>query len=212
MHAFIDTHCHNPQTDNPFAVVNIALAEARQLLQTNTQQFFSVGIHPWDVHKTDSSTIDLFEEVLVDIRVKAIGECGFDRNAKATFKEQVYFFERQVTLSEKFEKPLIIHCVAAFNELIVLRKRLNPSQNWIVHGFRGKPELASQLLKHDFALSFGEKYNPLSVEATPINRLCIETDTCIMPIEEIYKAIAILKNCSADELNAACSLLKLYVC
>lgn len=212
MLALIDTHSHNLHSDNPFAVINVPLPDCKQLLQSTTTQFFSVGIHPWDVHKTDSSTIDLFEEILVDKRVKAIGECGFDRNAKATFKEQVYFFERQVTLSEKHEKPLIIHCVAAFNELIVLRKRLNPSQNWIIHGFRGKPELAAQLLKHDFALSYGEKFNSHSVEVTPLDKLCLETDASNAAIEEIYKTIATLKNCRPEELNAACRLLKLYVC
>lgn len=208
----IDTHTHNLQTDNPFAVINIPIDQLRETLQSAKNGFYSVGIHPWDVHNTDSSLLDVLEESLTDSRIKAIGECGFDRNAKATFKEQGYFFERQVLLSEKYEKPLIIHCVAAFNELILLRKRFAATQNWILHGFRGKPEMAHQLLRHGFALSYGEKLNPLSVQVTPLDKLCIETDESTTPIDETYKQIAVLKNCRPDELNAACSLLKLYVC
>jgi TatD DNase family protein len=212
MLAYIDTHTHNIHTDNPFAVINLALDDCVRVLSESSHRFFSVGIHPWHVHETDTSAIDLLEEVIADDRVKAIGECGFDRNSKASFKEQGYFFERQVMLSEKYEKPLIIHCVAAFNELILLRKRLKSTQNWVIHGFRGKPEMASQLLDHGFALSYGPKFNLKSVEITPLDKLCIETDENSTLIEEIFRDIAALKNCRPDELNAACSLLKLFVC
>lgn len=212
MLAHIDTHTHNLDTDNPFAVVNIPLQQIKQVLETSKGGFYSVGVHPWDVHTTDSSVLDLLEEVLADNRIKAIGECGFDRNSKASFKEQGYFFERQVMLSEKYAKPLIIHCVAAFNELVLLRKRFAVHQPWILHGFRGKPELAQQLLQHGFALSFGEKYNIQSVSVTPIDKLCIETDESTISIDTLFRQIAALKNCRPDDLNAACSLLKLYVC
>ncbi len=212
MLAFIDTHSHNLHTENPFAVINLAIDDCNRMLTESTHRFFSVGIHPWYVHETDTSTIERLEEIITDERVKAIGECGFDRNSKASFKEQGYFFERQVLLSEKFEKPLIIHCVAAFNELILLRKRLKPTQNWVIHGFRGKPELASQLLQHGFALSYGPKFNMKSVEITALDKLCIETDESSTPIEELFRDIAAIKNCRPDELNAACGLLKLYVC
>jgi len=142
----------------PFAVVNVPFHEVELFIKSHPDMFFSVGIHPWEVHNTDSSALETLEKMLVNEKFKAIGECGFDRNAKAAFKEQGYFFERQILLSEKYEKPLIIHCVAAFNELILLRKRFAATQSWIVHGFRGKPEMAQQLLRHAFALSFGKKF------------------------------------------------------
>jgi TatD DNase family protein len=191
----------------------VPLSEVESFSKSHPDTFFSTGIHPWEVHNTDPSAFDIFEKLLANDKYKAIGECGFDRNAKASFKEQGYFFERQVLLSEKYEKPVIIHCVASFNEIILLRKRYNPTQNWILHGFRGKPEMASQLLNHGFALSYGSKHNPASIEITPIDKLCIETDMHEdVPIETIYRTIATLKNCNIDELNAACRLLKLYVC
>jgi len=212
MLAYIDTHTHNIHTDNPFAVINLALDDCVRVLSASSHRFFSVGIHPWDAHETNPTAIDLLETIVADDRVKAVGECGFDRNSKASLKEQAYFFERQVMLSEKYQKPMIIHCVAATNELVLLKKRFAPTQNWVLHGFRGKPELASQLLQHGFALSFGENFNLKSVEITPIDKLCIETDTTNSQIENTYREIAAIKNCRPDELNAACSLLKLFVC
>lgn len=212
MIVFIDCHTHNLNPKNPFSIVNLTPENAKDVLQTSDHLFFSVGLHPWYVHENCPTIIRTIEDVISDERVKAIGECGLDRNSKASLKEQSYFFERQVMLSEKYEKPVLIHCVSAFNELILLRKRLKPTQNWVVHGFRGKPEMASQLLKHGFVISYGKKLNMQSVEITPIDKLCIETDDSSTPVEEIFKQIAAIKNCSPNELNAACQLFKLYVC
>lgn len=212
MTVFIDAHTHNLESDNPFSVINLNFDNVDQILVASGHKFFSLGVHPWDVHQTDSSKLDVLEEHLSDQRIRAIGECGFDRNAKATFKEQGYFFERQIHLSEKYERPLIIHCVAAFNELIRLRKKLKPEQVWMLHGFRGKPELAKQLLDNGLVLSFGEKFNTDTIVNMPLDKMCIETDCCDVPVDLIYKRIAALKNCTTDEMNAACRLLGLYVC
>ena len=212
MTVYIDTHTHALSTTNPFSVVNLSVADAASVLQTSSHKFFSVGIHPWDVHESNPSAIEQLEILLSDTRIKAIGECGLDKNAKAPCKEQEYYFLRQVQLSEKFKKPLIIHCVASFNELIVLHKKLKPTQNWIFHGFRAKPMMAKQLLDHGFSLSYGKNFNALSVELTPLEKLCIETDASDLQIADLYKTIAGIKNCQPSELNAACALLRLYVC
>lgn len=212
MIVYIDAHTHHADRGNPFAVRNLSLEEIESFLETDKNEFCSAGIHPWEVHLHSTEILTKIEEALADPRIKAVGECGLDRNSKATIKEQLFFFERQVQFSEKFSKPIIIHCVAAFNELINLRKKLKPTQNWVVHGFRGKPQLAKQLLNAGFAISYGEHFNPESVAVTPLEKLCIETDESDIPIEEIYKSIAAIKHCRTHELNGACNLLKLYVC
>lgn len=212
MNVYIDIHTHNPQPDNPFSVMNLNIEMAGHFLENNPNVYCSVGIHPWDVHKTDSSVFQQLEKLVQHPKVVAIGECGLDKNSTATISEQNYFFERQIRLSEEVEKPLIIHSVASFNEIIAMKKRHQPNQAWIIHGFRGKPETAKQLLNQDFILSFGEKFNPLSVEITPVDRLCVETDESSLDITEIYKSIAAIKSCHTNELNAACRLLKLYIC
>ena len=47
-----------------------------------------------------------------------------------------------ISISERLSKPLILHIVKAYPEIIALRKSLRPAQPWIIHGFRGKPQLA----------------------------------------------------------------------
>lgn len=79
-------------------------------------------------------------------------------------------------LSETLRKPLILHIVKSFPEIIALRKQWKPTQPWIIHGFRGKPQLARELLAHGFHLSYGKKYNPASLAITPASRLLRETD------------------------------------
>lgn len=212
MEMFLDIHTHNILTDNTYAVISQSVSFIENENPDNIKKYFSIGIHPWEIHTTNTSVLTKMDQMAALKNIVAIGECGLDKNSVASIKEQDYFFERQVCISEEHKKPLIIHCVAAFNEIIQLRKRLKPTQNWLIHGFRGKPQLAQQLLDAGFYLSFGEKFNPESVIITPVNRLCVETDESTMPINEIYKNIARLKNCRVNEINGGCCFLKFFVC
>lgn len=212
MAIYIDVHTHNPHRENILAINNLSVSEFEHTDLSKKFQYYSIGIHPWEVHETNSNALEKLDLLAANDSIKAIGECGLDKNSKAGIKEQCYYFERQVQISEEHQKPLIIHCVASFNEIISMRKKLHPSQDWIIHGFRGKPQLAKQLLANGFYLSFGEKYNIQSVEVTPIEKICIETDTSSVDLITLYKDIASIKACLPKELNAACRLLKLYVC
>lgn len=70
-------------------------------------------------------------------------------------KLQLIAFEKQIALSEKYQKPLILHIVRAFNDLIRLRLDSKAKQVWIVHGFDGSPQLAKQLSDLGIYISFG---------------------------------------------------------
>jgi len=181
---------------------------AGKVFASDEKGLFSAGFHPW---YADSFSMELMEELTVwtsDKRFIAIGECGLDKNSKTPFEIQVSVFERQITLSEKAQKPMIIHCVGCFNELLALKKKMNPKQMWIIHGFRGKPQLAGQALNAGCALSFGEHFNSESVRLTPTDRLFIETDESTMLVSEIYQSISKIKDCTVEALNAGENLLK----
>jgi Tat protein secretion system quality control protein TatD with DNase activity len=87
--------------------------------------------------------------------VVAIGECGLDRNIDLPLDIQTSIFKRHIELAETLQKPLVIHCVRAFSELIALKKNTKSTVPWIIHGFHKKEEVFQQLLKHDFYFSFG---------------------------------------------------------
>ena len=114
---------------------------------------------------------------------------------------QVKVFEEQIRVSEELKKPLIIHCVRAWEELIAIRKKCAPSMPWIIHGFRKKGEQAEQLLKQGFYLSFGEHFQESALRKAWPERLLIETDESSCPIQEIYQHIAAALQISVDELG-----------
>ena len=62
------------------------------------------------------------------------------------------------------------------DRLLALRRRLRPQVRWTVHGFRGKPALALQLLQTGMDLSFGGRYCAESYALTPPDRRHRETD------------------------------------
>lgn len=205
---FVDIHTHNIFSSNALAIRNITLLEAESFLLEQEKGLFSIGLHPW---YADTFSAELFKKLEIyaaDKRCVAIGECGLDKNSKVGFAHQVFVFNKQIRLSDKLQKPIIIHCVKSYDILFDLKKALRPKQLWIIHGFRGKPELAKQALKLGIALSFGERYNEESVRVTPLDKLFIETDESKLPIEEIYQGIAKIKGCETKELNAGSTLFR----
>ena len=184
-----DIHTHKKPVSGSSAVHNIALADVESFLISDMQAQFSTGVHPCFIDDSADEWLEKMKTWLNDARFTAVGECGLDKNSETPLEKQIEIFKKQIALSENSKKPLIIHCVGCFNELFELKKQLNPQQKWIIHGFRGKPQLAKQALKAGCYLSFGEHFNPESVRITPSERLFIETDESDLLIEEIYGKI-----------------------
>ena len=139
---------------------------------------YSVGIHPWSTERPIClSELKQLVRDARDARVVAIGEVGFDRLHGGSIDAQRRLFRFQARLAAQLAKPLIIHAVHANDILLEEAKALRPAPGmWIIHGFRGKPEAARQLLRAGFGLSYGLKYNPESFAITPEDRKYRETD------------------------------------
>ena len=76
----------------------------------------------------------------------------------------------------------------------------------IFHGFTGSPQLAGQLIRKGYFLSFGTALfrSPKTQEAlrtTPDNHLFLETDEADTTIEEIYREAATLRNTPIEILK-----------
>lgn len=203
-----DSHSHRVFTDGALTLYNLRLNDEPLTLPHGPDLYFSVGIHPLDAHRFQTQWIDQMSMLLTFQQVLAVGECGLDKNIELSLQEQIRVFERQIDLSEYHNKPLIIHCVGCYNELLVIKKERNPKQAWIIHGFRGKPQLAEQLLLAGFYLSYGEHFNAASVALTPLARLLVESDESTKDLSEIYTDIAKARNCQVEELNIASQVFK----
>lgn len=110
-------------------------------------------------------------------------------------------------MSEKYKKPLIIHCVKAYSELLEIHKKENPKQPWIIHGFNKNKVLAQQLIDKGFYLSFGvallkSKKLQANLKNTPLSQLFLETDdNTTQSIEEIYTFVSDLLQLEQIELE-----------
>ena len=152
---------------------------------------FSLSLHPWDLlqEKLDSQ-LEWFYSHLSDSRLVAIGETGFDKLKGPQFQVQLFVFKTLARISQEQNLPLIIHNVRSSSELIALKHQLKADNPWVIHGFRGKRELAKDLIRHGFYLSFGIHYQAAALEAVPLDRLFLETDTSDTPIATLYEQIA----------------------
>ncbi|MDR3654005.1 MAG: TatD family hydrolase [Paludibacter sp.] len=207
---FVDIHTHKSSNSVYPAIRNLTFVEAENLFLSNEKGLFSAGFHPWHADEFSANSFSNLEKWVNDNRFVAIGECGLDKNSQVSLEKQILVFEKQISLSEEVQKPLIIHCVGCFNELLKLKKEHNPHQRWIIHGFRGKPELANQILNSGCSLSFGEHFNTESVFITPLDKLFIETDESSMPINEIFNLISKIKGCNTEALYAGETLIKSF--
>jgi TatD DNase family protein len=167
---------------------------------------YSIGIHPWYIDENrlenDMKTI---EEKLQMSECFALGECGLDKRIEIQLTLQIEVFEKQIALAEKYQKPLVLHLVAAFDELIEIKKRLKITVPIIIHGFSKNEQVAKQLIDNGFYLSFG-KYllrNPdleTVFKSVPNDRFFLETDTIEETLEEVYILAAKYKNIKIEDL------------
>ena len=141
---FIDLHTHRASKDAAvFSIVNIDTPSR------NYPQAFSIGLHPWFLNeKTVAQQLLLMEKMLLHADCIAVGECGLDKVTTTAFSLQKEVFIKQILLAEKHQKPVIIHCVKAFQEIIGIKKVYQPKQVWLVHGFRKNLPVAQSLLKN----------------------------------------------------------------
>jgi len=178
---YIDFHTHHV----PTATDVIAVVDGRD----------TWGIHPWRADETF---------VVPELKDKiAIGECGLDAVCGVSMDKQLKVFTQQVELSEQEEKPLIIHCVKALDQLLRLHRELHPTMPWMFHGFRGKPQQLRSLLAAGFYISFGFHYNEESLNICPIERLMLETDANDCSIVNLYKDVTKLRGISMSSLCSA---------
>lgn len=148
----------------------------------------SIGIHPWHISPDWQDQIDRIRNLASAPNVYMIGECGLDNvKSTASMEEQETIFRHHIDISEQARKPLIIHCVKSIDRLIAIKKQIQPQQTWILHGFRGKPQQAVQLLAQGIELSFGPHFNDKSLLAAYQQHcLWFETDDSTSTIAEVY--------------------------
>jgi len=224
----IDIHCHGIAQSSKYRILSLDTHElpASNISNANSASvdsdideyfpninrisgYFSIGIHPWFIENQNiPQALQILHRYKHHPKLLAIGECGLDKTISTDLSLQTNLFQQQIELSEQWRKPLIIHCVKAFNEIIKLKESGNFKQPWIVHGFNKHPSVAAQLVKHGCHLSLGkallnEKGNAARVlQIIPLDRLFLETDGAEdISIDTIYSAAAKILDLTVDALR-----------
>ncbi|MBR2637760.1 MAG: TatD family hydrolase [Bacteroidaceae bacterium] len=180
---FIDIHTHKA-ADNCISIVDNGES-------TSDNIYISAGIHPWEITPQWEEKFTTIKSIAERPNTVAIGECGFDYiNSSASRDLQYRVFTEHLLLSEDIGKPLIIHLVKGQEDLLKASREHKHKQAWIIHGFRGKPAQAKQLLAAGFYLSLGAKFNIETARSIPLDRLFIESDMDDTPIHKVYENIA----------------------
>lgn len=200
---FINLHTHHHSNQlNTFELVNQYPLEYH-----STIPYYSMGIHPWFIKEaTLEQEFEILTQKIQDKNCLAIGECGLDKRIDVPLDLQKAVFERQLLLAQHVQKPVIIHCVAAFDELIECTKRLQIEVPIIVHGFSKNSQVANQLIQQGFYISFGKYLFQMPNLASVLNqipeeRFFLETDTALQTIEDVYQLVAKSKGISVPALQ-----------
>lgn len=169
---------------------------------------YSIGIHPWFIDENRlAADLDCIAEKLQLAPCLALGECGLDKRIDIPMAVQMSVFRKQLEIAMQTHKPIVLHCVAAYDEVIAIKKEMKIANPMIVHGFSKNEQVAQSLLNNGFYLSFG-KYlvrNPEMekvLKFVPENQILLETDTIEESIYQVYEKAAAVKGISVAEMKA----------
>jgi TatD DNase family protein len=205
---YIDIHVHGGSPASGVFILESLMAHEEKLPVDISGVGYTFGIHPWFLNEENhKQLISSVENAVIQPEIIAIGEAGFDRLRGPSPELQRRVFEEQIIISEKILKPVVIHCVRAWDELLAVHKKIKPKMPWLIHGFRGNVELADQLLTKGMFLSFWFEFvlRPESrnlLRHLPADRIFLETDGADVDIRSIYNKVSTDLDISVDELKS----------
>ncbi len=200
MTPYINIHTHHLSKDNGVFLFNNRFGFDKEFY---LEKYFSIGIHPWDAN-LQVSILEL-EKIIQYKNCLAIGECGLDKVIEIDLEIQKKIFISQLDLAVKFQKPVIIHCVKAFDELIEICSLYHSKIPLIIHGFNKSLELGKQLINKGFYISLNHsifKKEDVDFSILPFEKLFLETDNNeSIIIEEVYQKAAANFQIHEDDLK-----------
>ncbi|MBQ9116737.1 MAG: TatD family hydrolase [Clostridia bacterium] len=147
--------------------------------------YATAGFHPGNAHKVTDLEVSMnwLRNALSHPKVVALGEIGLDYHYDEPSREkQAEVFEAQLCLAEELGVPVVIHDREAHGDIMdaVLR---HPDVRGVFHSFSGSPEMAKELIKRGWYISFSGVVTfknaaklPEVAARVPEDRFLIETD------------------------------------
>lgn len=191
---FLDFHHHKP---SQAGIYNLNLNEEIP------QWKFSAGLHPKDITENWKSDFERIKNISQSYNCLAIGECGLDVMIPIDESLQNEIFQHHISWAEDIKKPVIVHCVRRFSQLLHYKRAKVP---FIIHGFNKKENVAKELLQAGFFLSFGKAASDhLSLQQIikdfPVHKMFLESDDTDFDIAELYEKVSAIKSMSLENLK-----------
>jgi len=160
--------------------------------------YYAAGLHPcWLDSNIDSGTRETqlsslsqaLRNQLDDHHCIAVGECGLDQYIHGDADLQEAVLACHLEIAQELNKPIILHCRRAHNQMLRCLKAFPLKRGGILHAYSGSQEQAEQYWKMGFYLGIGgtityERANKTrtAVAALPLEALVLETDAPDMPL------------------------------
>ncbi|MDP2705252.1 MAG: TatD family hydrolase [Patescibacteria group bacterium] len=191
--------------------------------------FAAIGQHPTD----DSEAIfdeSFYSQLATDPKTVAIGECGLDYfrakdDSREEKKRQKEIFESHIELSLTHNKPLMVHCRDAYEDVLDIlelrHKEAGGNLKGNVHFFAGNVDIARRFLSIGFTCSFTgvitftPDYDEV-ISYIPLESILSETDSPFVApvpfrgkrcepsfVSYVVERISQIKNISLDEAKKA---------
>ena len=199
---FINIHSHYPAVQNEFVIQSLYA----HFELTGNEGNYSAGLHPWYISALSYTTeLPVLKKFATHKNVLAVGECGLDKVCTTDFAIQQQLFTAQIQLANQLQKPLIIHCVRAYEEVQQLLQQQHNAVPVIFHGFNKNAVLAQQLISKGFYLSFGKAIQQAAMQQVlkklPADKIFFETDDAAVSIAAVYQTAAEVLSVDINSLS-----------
>ena len=188
---YINIHSHKPPGTGEWVLRNLNTPDEPEPLPG----LYSMGIHPWYINPVHwENQLHSLRDKSSHARILAIGECGLDKVCNTPFSLQVQVFRAQVDWANSIGKPLVIHCVRAWEEVLALLEKANIRVPVLFHGYNKNTGLALRITGKGYYISLGKALQRPGIQevlrVVPANRFFLETDDAEISIGEIYQLAA----------------------
>ena len=205
---YIDIHTHSSNKDAD-SIISIRNVFTGNYPAWDSEGYVSVGLHPWHIKmETRKQDLENLNHAAQQNNVIAIGEIGLDRAIETPLDLQKKVFESQLAIAANNNKPVIIHAVRTYPDIVEVYKKSGVSVKMIFHGFTGNIQTAKQLVGKGFYLSFGEnlfqdiKKTVAVFKHIPIEHIFLETDEYKKSIVKIYERGSEIKKTAIENLKS----------
>lgn len=211
----------NVAADLSSVKTSLALAERYPYI------YAAQGVHPSGVQELSEESFLWLEKQLSHPKAAAVGEIGLDYywdKEEEVQANQREWFARQLALSRKLKKPVIVHSRdAAKDTLDVMAAQGGPALRAVIHCYSYTKETAREFLKWDCYFGIGgvitfknAKKLKEAVQYIPLDRILLETDcpylapepnrgrrNCSLYLPYVAEEIARIKGVTCREVEEA---------